>query len=96
MKSLIFLKIVSRKATYPSRCDEYWPWFRGWLDMGAKVSGAEYARANNLRAACNGRFREIFETIDVLACPSMRGPPWPVTPEQLYGPMDGFVAVLFP
>ena len=88
--------VLAHEATYPSRCDEYGPWFRGWLDMGAKVSGAEYARANNLRAACNGRFREIFETIDVLACPSMPGPPWPVTPEQLYGPMDGFVAVLFP
>ena len=67
--------VLAHEATYPSRREEYGPWFRGWLDMGAKVSGAEYARANNLRAACNGRFREIFETIDVLSCPSMTGPP---------------------
>ena len=80
---------MAHEATYPSRREEYGPWFRGWLDMGTKVSGAEYARANNLRAACNGRFREIFETIDVLACPSMTGPP-SVTPEELYGPMDDY------
>ena len=82
--------VLAHEATYPSRREEYGPWFRGWLDMGAKVSGAEYASANNLRAACNGRFREIFETIDVLACPSMTGPPWPVTPEESYGPMDDY------
>ena len=82
--------VLAHEATYPSRRDEYGPWFRGWLDMGAKVSGAEYARANNLRAACNGLFREIFETIDVLACPSMPGPPFPVTPEESYGPMDAY------
>ncbi len=82
--------VLAHEATYPSRREEYGPWFRGWLDMGAKVSGAEYARANNLRAACNGRFREIFETIDVLACPSMPGPPFPVTPEESYGPMDSY------
>ena len=81
---------LAHEATYPSRREEYGPWFRGWLDMGARVSGAEYARANNLRAACSGRFREIFETIDVLACPSMTGPPWPVTPEKSYGPMDDY------
>ncbi len=82
--------VLAHEATYPSRRDEYGPWFRGWLDMGAKVSGAEYARANNLRAACNGLFREVFETIDVLACPSMPGAPFPVTPEESYGPMDAY------
>ncbi len=81
--------VLAHEATYPSRREEYGPWFRGWLDMGTKVSGAEYARANNLRAACNGRFREIFETIDVLACPSMTGPP-SMTPEESYGPMDDY------
>ena len=31
--------VLDHEATYPSRCDEYGSWFRGWLDMGAKVSG---------------------------------------------------------
>ena len=43
--------VAAHTATYPSRRDAYGPWFRGWLDLGASVSGADYARANNLRAA---------------------------------------------
>lgn len=82
--------VLSHEATYPSRRDDYGPWFRGWLDLGAGVTSSEYARANNLRAACNGRLREVFEKIDVLACPSMLGPPGPVTPEELYGQMGEY------
>jgi len=82
--------VAAHAATYPSRRDAYGPWFRGWLDLGASVSGADYARANNLRAACNGLLRAVWQPIDALACPSMPAPPFPVTPEGLYGPMpDG-------
>lgn len=84
--------VAAHEATYPSRRDEYGPWFCGWLDLGASVSGSAYAKANNLRTACNGRLREVWERFDVLACPSMPAPPFPITPEGLYGPMprDGF------
>ena len=66
--------VAAHETTYPERRDDYGPWFKGWLDQGARVTGAEYARANNLRAACNGRLREAFADIDVLACPSMATP----------------------
>lgn len=79
--------VAAHEATYPSRRDDYGPWFRGWLDKGAKVTGAEYAKANNLRAACTGHLRRVFEGIDVLVCPSTAAPPHPVTPEELYGPL---------
>jgi len=81
--------VVAHEATYPSRADDYGPWFRGWLEMGTQVSGAEHARANNLRAECIGHLRSAFAEIDLLACPSMSGPPHPVTPEELYGPIQG-------
>jgi amidase len=82
--------VAAHAATYPARRDEYGPWFRGWLDLGASMSGADYARANNLRAACNGVLRAVWQPIDALACPAMPTPPFPVTPEGLYGPMpDG-------
>ena len=77
--------VVAHAATYPFRRDAYGPWFQGWLDMGAKVSGAEYAKANNLRAACTGHLRRVFSEIDVLVCPSMSAPPHVVTEEVLYG-----------
>ena len=80
--------VLAHAATYPSRRDDYAPWFRGWLDMGAKVTGAAYARANNLRATCTGHLRRIFEGIDVLVCPSMSAPPHRVSPKMLYGAYD--------
>ena len=77
--------VVAHAAYYPFRRDAYGPWFQGWLDMGAKVSGAEYVKANNLRAACTGHLRRVFAEIDVLVCPSMSAPPHVVTEEVLYG-----------
>ena len=84
--------VVAHAATYPARRDEYGLWFRGWLDLGASVSGADYARANNLRAVCNGLLRQVWQHLDALACPAMPTPPFPVTPQGLYGPMprEGF------
>ena len=80
--------VAAHRENYPSRRDDYGPWFRGWLDMGAGKSAADYAEANNMRAECNGLIREAFRDIDVMACPSTTGPAYPVTPEMLYGPMD--------
>ena len=80
--------VLAHAATYPVRRDDYGPWFRGWLDMGAKVTGADYAKANNLRAACTGHLRRVFERIDVLVCPSMSAPPHRVSPKMLYGAYD--------
>ncbi|RKU15473.1 Asp-tRNA(Asn)/Glu-tRNA(Gln) amidotransferase GatCAB subunit A [Candidatus Poribacteria bacterium] len=80
--------VLAHAATYPSRRDDYGPWFQGWLDMGAEVTGAGYAKANNLRAACTGHFRRVFADIDILVCPSMSAPPHRVSPEMLYGRYD--------
>ena len=80
---------AAHRATFPSRGDEYGPWFRGWLELGLSYSAADYATANYQRLACNGMLSEIFDGIDVLVCPSMTTPPERVTPEALYGPMDG-------
>jgi amidase len=80
--------VVAHAATYPSRKDEYGPWFRSWLDIGASVSGADYARANLLRLECNAKLRAVFARIDVLACPTTIAPAFPVTDEMQYGPMD--------
>ncbi len=80
--------VAAHAATYPSQRDAYGPWFQGWLDMGAEVTGTKYAEANNLRAACTGHLRWVFQDIDVLVCPSMSAPPHVVTPELLYGPKE--------
>ena len=79
---------AAHRNTYPSRADEYGPWFRGWLELGSRHSATDYAVASYTRLAANGTLAEIFDSIDVLVCPSMTTPPERVTPEALYGPMD--------
>ena len=79
---------AAHRETFPSRGDEYGPWFRGWLELGLGHSATDYAIASYQRLACNGTLAQIFDGIDVLVCPSMTTPPERVTPEALYGPMD--------
>ncbi len=73
--------------TFPSRADDYGPWFRGWLEMGSGFTAVDYAAANLVRLECNGVLAGVFADIDVLVCPSMTGVAHRVTPEELYGPM---------
>ena len=77
--------LAAHQATYPSRRDDYGPWFQAWLDNGARVTGVEYAKANNVRSACRGLLNNIFENIDVIGCPTMTTPPFPITLEEMYG-----------
>ena len=79
--------LAAHEATYPSRRDDYGPWFQGWLDNGARVTGAEYAKANNVRAACRGLLNNVFQDVDIICCPAMTSPPFPITLEEMYGPM---------
>ena len=78
--------LAAHEATYPSRRDDYGPWFQGWLDNGSRVTGAEYAKANNVRAACRGLLNNVFQNVDIICCPAMTSPPFPITLEEMYGP----------
>ena len=80
--------VAAHREFYPSRRDEYGPYFQGWLDMGAEVSGADYAEANNQRNECTGLLRQALQGVDALACPSTIAPAYPITLEQMYGPID--------
>lgn len=79
--------LAAHEATYPARRDDYGPWFQGWLDKGAAVTGAEYAKANNIRSACCGLLNNVFQNVDVIGCPTMTTPPFPITLEEMYGPI---------
>ena len=79
--------VAAHDATYPSQRKEYGPKFLSWLDRGANVTGAEYVKANNLRATCTGHLRCVFENIDVLACPSVMNPALPVDREEFSKPI---------
>ncbi len=73
--------------TYPSRADEYGPWFREWLRRGAGYTSTEYAKAHELRLMCNAELRNTMRGIDLLACPSTSKAAYPVTDDDMYGPI---------
>ena len=75
------------RETYPSSAEEYGPWFRGWLEMGAGYSAADYAAANDLRLACNGDVAVTLADVDVLLFPGAAGTAHQVTPESMWGPI---------
>ena len=62
---------AAHEATYPAKAQEYGPGFRSFLEAGAAVRGQEYAKAQMVRERFANRFQDVFEQVDVLACPSM-------------------------
>lgn len=80
--------LAAHSQTFPSRAQDYGPWFRGWLELGASTSAVEYARACDLRAELTGLLARAFAGIDMLACPGLGNLPHQVSEEILYeGPM---------
>ena len=80
--------LVAHSETFPSRANDYGPWFRGWLELGASTSAVDYARACDLRSELTGLLARAFAGIDMLACPAQGDLPHLVSDESLYdGPM---------
>jgi len=78
---------MAHRETYPSRKDEYGPFFREWLENGSAHTAIEYAEAHALRLEMNGGLRNTMRNIDVLAGPSTAKASYPVDPDGLYGPI---------
>ncbi len=77
----------AHQANYPSRAEEYGPWFREWLRRGVAYTSRDYADANMLRLECVGDIAAVMSACDVLACPSTPREAYPVMPEISYGPI---------
>jgi len=37
-------------------------------------------------SACRGLLNNVFQDVDVIGCPAMTSPPFPITLEEMYGP----------
>jgi amidase len=58
-------------ATFPSRASDYGRGFRSFLELGAAVRGQDYADAHMVRERFSNRFQQLFDQVDIVACPSM-------------------------
>jgi amidase len=70
--------------TFPARADEYGAYFREFLEIGASVSGDEYAAASSQRREFSRRFEDVLATVDAVACPA-GGSTFPVSQQMQYG-----------
>ena len=83
--------VTAHADFYPERSDEYGPWFRSWLEHGASITAADYARAHHLRLVCNGLVADAFRDIDVLVCPTIISPDMRSSDDELFRtPLDEF------
>ena len=57
-------------ANYPSRADDYGPYFGQFLENGRGVTDVAYAEASARRGAFSERFDAILSTVDALVCPT--------------------------
>lgn len=73
-------------ANYPSRAEDYGPYFGGFLAFGRAVTEAELAAASAARESFNVGFHALLEGLDALVMPS-GGHPIPITFDQ-YGDPD--------
>lgn len=78
---------AAHAETFPSRADEYGPWFREWLRRGASYTSVDYAKAHEMRLMCNAELRNSMQGIDLFACPATFKAASPVTVDDMYGPI---------
>lgn len=62
---------ASHEATYPSRADDYSPPFRAFLHEAEKMRGIDYAKAYSARQRVGRVIDDLFQSVDLLLCPSM-------------------------
>jgi amidase len=62
---------MAHAGTFPSRADDYGPELRALIELGASVSGADYARMEIERASFKHRLEDLFDTIDLLLLPAL-------------------------
>jgi amidase len=77
--------VALHKAHYPSRADDYGPYFRQFLAMGAGATGEDAMKARTWRAEFSASFALVLESVDAMACPAGGAPAWPVTHAQQVG-----------
>jgi Asp-tRNA(Asn)/Glu-tRNA(Gln) amidotransferase A subunit family amidase len=82
--------LAYHRCDLTSRWDDYFLATRAMMALGAQVSGADYVQAQRLRRVAQDAVGRLFETVDVLACPTASvGAP---TFESITGP-DGQVDI---
>ena len=71
--------LAAHVATYPKQAADYGPGFRSFLELGTTITGEAYANAHMVRERFANRFQQLFDEVDVVACPSMPSASFPAS-----------------
>ncbi|MDG1859657.1 MAG: amidase [Emcibacteraceae bacterium] len=75
---------IAHNANYPSRSNEYGPYFREFLEYGVTVTPEQYANASEHRRNFTLGFDATLSMFDAIICPS-GGVTVPIEVDSLYG-----------
>jgi amidase len=86
--------VAAHAAHYPSRADEYGPYFREFLQLGASATEAQLGDARRVRAQLTSQLTAVLSGVDAVACPSGGAPAFPITKETQYSSLTTFNAAI--
>jgi amidase len=81
---------LTHREYYPSRAEEYGPYFREFLEVGSKATEEQLAKARIFRAKLTDQLNTALADVDALVCPAGGAPAFPISPEAQYGSMTEF------
>jgi amidase len=84
--------VAAHAANFPSRKNEYGPYFREFLEMGAATNAANYAKAVQYRKDLSTKYRTVLSTVDGFVYPAGNGGAFSISKETQYGSMTDFNA----
>ena len=79
---------IAHADYFPSRKDEYGPWFRNWLELGNSVTKDQYIEACVGRDESNTLIANSLKDVDVLIAPCVISHAHDVNDSISYGPND--------
>lgn len=85
---------AAHAANYPSRAQEYGPYFREFLQLGSSVTEAQLLDARKVRSEFAVRLQAVLAEVDAIACPSGGAPAFRITAETQYSSMTVFDATV--
>ncbi len=87
-----FEAFAAHRDTFPSRADEYGPYFRDLLEVGAAVTQEQYAGAMAVRQDFSARLDRLLESVDAIVCPA-GGITFPIEPQLHYLDSEALLAL---
>ena len=84
--------VAAHAANFPSRKNEYGPYFRDFLEMGAATNATDYAKATQYRKDLSTKYRAVLSTVDAFAYPAGNGGAFSISKETQYGSLADFNA----